>query len=60
MSAITAALPEPQAPDPERGAAIIGRTLELMGQGLGWSKAMAQARAEADDDGDDGDEFGDA
>jgi len=32
----------------ERGADVIGRTVELMKtQGLGWSKAMEQARRES-------------
>lgn len=38
----------PQASETERAAWIIRRTRELMAQGMGWSKAMAQARAEAE------------
>ena len=39
--------PAAPAPDPERGAGIIGRTLELMRtEGFGWSKAMEAAGAQ--------------
>jgi hypothetical protein len=34
------------ASEPERGQSIIGRTVELMKTGMGWSKAMEQARKE--------------